>query len=75
MQAKIAANLGVDPVRVRYFDPGEQDALGVEGARWMLWYDGRWQSMPWHFNGPLDVTRDLVRAKLGIPTVVNLPGE
>lgn len=62
----IARNLAIDPARIRYFDPGYQSEMGVTGNRWQIYYRDSWQDLPWHFNGPLCVTREMVRAKLGV---------
>ena len=61
MRLKIGDNLGIDLVRVRYFDPGIQSSIGVVGDRWQIWYPDQWQDLPWHFDGPLTATRELVR--------------
>jgi hypothetical protein len=66
MRQEIAAKLAIDPARLRYHDPGEKSAMGVDGERWQIYYRDEWQDLPWHFDGPLGVTRELVRAKLGV---------
>lgn len=70
MLTKIAARLAIDPERVRYITLPEPTSIGVTGERWQIWYRDQWQDLPWHFDGPLCVTRDLVRRWLGVTSVV-----
>jgi hypothetical protein len=66
MRHQIAKNLAIDPDRMRYRDPGGLSRIGVTGNRWQVHYRGDWQDLPWHFDGPLCVTRGaLVRQWLG----------
>jgi WD domain, G-beta repeat len=66
LRIKIARNLDIDPQRVRYFDPGEPSSIGVRGERWQIHYRDDWRDLPWHHDGPLYVTRELVRRWLGV---------
>jgi|GEM_PF-2181883 len=65
MRHQIAANLAIDADRLRYHDPGQPSRIGVTGQRWQIHYRGEWRDLPWHFDGPLCVTRELVRQWLG----------
>ncbi len=64
---KIAANLRIDPDRIRYGRLGRLGKLGTEDPHWLILYSGEWRELPWHFDGPLGVTRDLVRQWWGTP--------
>jgi hypothetical protein len=72
LRQQVASNLRIDPDRLRYVDTGERTSIGVTGERWQIFYNDKWQDMPWHFDGPLGVTRDLVRQWLGPVTVAVL---
>jgi hypothetical protein len=65
MRQKIAVNLFIVADRLRYHDPGQPSRIGVTGQRWQIFYGGQWSDLPWHFDGPLEVTRELVRQWLG----------
>ena len=67
MRQRIAESLAIDPDRLRMHDPGEQSVIGVTGDRWQIFYADQWQDLPWHFDGPLGVTRVLVRQWLDKP--------
>jgi hypothetical protein len=58
---EIARNLGIDVELIRYGNLGRKGKLGTSDPHWMIRYRGEWQELPWHFNGPLDVTWDLIR--------------
>ncbi len=66
MRHLITRDLAIDAVRLRYCDPGKTSRIGVTGQRWQIHYRDQWQDLPWHFDGPLGVTRELVRQWLGV---------
>jgi serine/threonine-protein kinase len=45
----------------------DSSLLGTEDPHWLILYRGEWRELPWHFDGPLGVTRDLVRQWWGTP--------
>lgn len=59
----IAAKLDIDPDRLRYgpLEGGAQGRLGTGGDHWQIHYRDEWQELPWHFDGPMWVTREVVR--------------
>ncbi len=63
IQLAIAARLEIAPDRIRYgpLDDGRRGKLGTEGDHWQIFYRDQWRELPRHFDGPLWVTRDLVR--------------
>lgn len=67
MRQAIAVNLSIDPTRLRMHDPGAQSVIGVTGERWQIFYGDQWQDLLWYFDGPLGVTRELVRKWLDKP--------
>jgi len=66
LRQSVASNLRIDPDRLRYIDTGKPTPIGVTGMRWQILYNDQWQDLPWHFDGPLGVTRELVRRWLGV---------
>ena len=65
LQSKIAENLKIEAERIRYvkgIDPGQ---FGEAGWRWEVFYRDQWRKFPWQFDGPLSVTRDMVRRWCG----------
>ena len=69
MTVTIAAKLAIDPERLRYINLPEPTPIGVTGDRWQIFYRDEWRDLPWHFNGPTCVTRELVRSWLGVVEV------
>lgn len=66
MRAKIAANLRIDPERIRYNErPETGGQFGEMLPRWEIHYGDQWRELPWHHDGPLCVTRELVRRWYG----------
>ncbi|TWT56544.1 hypothetical protein [Allorhodopirellula solitaria] len=63
MRQAIAANLDIDPERIRYgpLADGKPGRMNTAGDHWQIYYRDEWQELPWHFDGPLWVTRELVR--------------
>lgn len=63
LRVTIAANLDIDPDRIRYgpLEGGEQGRLGTAGDHWQIWYRDQWRELPWHFDGPIGVRRELAR--------------
>lgn len=61
MRHRIAANLRIDPERIRYHNATEPGQFGETGWRWEIFYRDQWRELPWHFDGPLCVDRELVR--------------
>lgn len=61
MRLKIAANLAIDPERIKYGRLGRKGKLGTDDPHWMVFYRNKWRELPWHFDGPLNVTRGMVR--------------
>lgn len=61
MRLKIAAHLQVAPDRIRYVNSQEPGQFNEVGWRWEIQFNGQWRELPWHFDGPLRVTQDLVR--------------
>lgn len=51
--------------RIRYVKGTEPGQYGEVGWRWEIFYRDEWRELPWHFDGPLCVTRDLVRQWYG----------
>ena len=65
LQTKIAGNLRVEAKRIRYVKGTEPGQYGEVGWRWEIFYRDQWRELPWHFDGPLCVTQDLVRQWYG----------
>ena len=65
LQSKIAENLGIKAERIRYVKGMEPGQFEEVGWRWEVFYRDQWRELPWHFDGPLSVTRDLVRQWYG----------
>ena len=63
----VAQNLGIEPDRIRFGELGRLGKLGTEDPHWLIFYRGTWCELPWHFDGPTGVTRDLVRKWYGPP--------
>ena len=61
LRLKVARNLQVDPDRIKYGHLGHIGKLGTSDPRWLIFYRDEWRELPWHFDGPGGVTRDLVR--------------
>ncbi len=63
MRQAIAAKLEIDPERIRYgaLADGKPGRMNTEGEHWQIYYRDQWRELPWHFDGPLGVTRELVR--------------
>ncbi|QDT08105.1 hypothetical protein [Stieleria marina] len=57
IRQQIAANLGMDPCDIRYGNLGRCGKLGTTDPHWLVFYRGQWRELPWHFDGPLLVTR------------------
>lgn len=59
----IAVKLDIDPDRLRYgpLEGGAQGRLGTNGDHWQIYYRDEWRELPWHFDGPVWVTREMVR--------------
>ncbi|WP_146393492.1 hypothetical protein [Allorhodopirellula solitaria] len=67
MRLAIAARLEIDSDRI-HFGPLEDDLqgrLGTGGDHWQIFYRDQWRELRWHYDGPLWVTRDLVRTWWG----------
>ncbi|MCM2371256.1 hypothetical protein [Aporhodopirellula aestuarii] len=64
---QIAKNLGVSPDRIRYgpMENGHPGRFNTRGDHWQIHYQGEWKELPWHYDGPLQVTRETVRAWYG----------
>lgn len=65
MTVAIAANLRIESSRIRYIKPTTPGQFGETDPRWEIHYRGEWRELPWHFDGPLCVTRALVRKWYG----------
>ncbi|MDM4015288.1 hypothetical protein [Roseiconus lacunae] len=66
LRLMIAANLRIDADRVRYNnDPTEPGQFGELMPRWEINYRDQWRELPWHFEGPQYVDRELVRRWYG----------
>ncbi len=61
IRQKIASNLRIDPDRIQRGRLGRKGKLGTDDPHWMIFYRGEWRELPWHFDGPLSVTREMVR--------------
>lgn len=61
LREKIANNLGIDIARIRYGNLGSTGRLGTNDPHWLIYYRDRWCELPWHFDGPLGVTRTMIR--------------
>ena len=61
LRHEIASKLRVDPDRIRYAELPTKGRYGTEGAHWQIFYLGEWRELPWHFEGPMNVTRAMVR--------------
>ena len=61
----IAANLQIDADRIRYVRSDEPGQFCETGWRWEILYQDQWRELPWHFDGPKCVTRELVRRWYG----------
>ena len=61
----IAANLDIESDRIQYGSLGRQGKFGTTDPHWLIHYRGEWRELPWHFDGPLLVTRAMVRAWYG----------
>lgn len=61
MRLEIASNLQIDPERIKYASLGRQCRIGITGERWLIFYRDEWRELPWHFDGALNVTREMVR--------------
>ena len=64
-RAKIAINLAIDVDRIRWHNATDPGLFGEIGWRWEIFYRDQWRELPWNFNGPLEVTRALVRRWYG----------
>ncbi|EMI57447.1 hypothetical protein [Rhodopirellula sallentina] len=60
---QIAKNLGISPDRIRYgpMENNRPGRLNTQGDHWQIHYQGEWKELPWHHDGPLQVTRTQVR--------------
>ena len=67
MRHRIAGNLRIDPERIRYHNATEPGQFRETGWRWEIFYRKQWRELPWHFDGPLRVDRDLVCRQYGMP--------
>ncbi|MCA9139667.1 MAG: hypothetical protein KDB00_23000 [Planctomycetales bacterium] len=65
MRQAIADNLRIDADRIRYARGDGPGQFGESGMRWEIFYRDQWRELPWHFDGPQCVTRDLVRRWYG----------
>lgn len=66
LRYRIAGNLGIAPDRIRYVKgrfPGQFRETDM--WRWEIYYSDQWRELPWHFDGPLGVDRELVRKWYG----------
>ena len=61
LRVGIAKNLKIDADRIRYGNLGRQGRLGTDDPHWLIFYRDQWRELPWHFDGPLNVTRAMVR--------------
>ncbi|MGB7344526.1 MAG: hypothetical protein WBD20_09955 [Pirellulaceae bacterium] len=57
IRQQVATNLHVDPSNVRYGNLHRRGKLGTTDPHWLIFYRGQWRELPWHFDGPLLVTR------------------
>ncbi|MCM2370947.1 hypothetical protein [Aporhodopirellula aestuarii] len=60
---QIARNLNISPDRIRYgpLENNRPGRLNTQGDHWQIHYRGEWKELPWHHDGPLQVTREHVR--------------
>ncbi|QDT06904.1 hypothetical protein K227x_53270 [Rubripirellula lacrimiformis] len=66
---RIAERLGIDQDRIRWGPlPSGRGKLGTSGDHWQIWYRAEWRELPWHFDGPDMVTREMIRRHYGDPT-------
>ena len=66
LRLRIAANLQIDADRIRWIRGEFPGQFGESGNwRWELFYRDQWRELPWHYDGPLLVTREMVRAWYG----------
>lgn len=66
LRKRIVKNLCLSPECVRYVKgrfPGQFRETDV--WRWEIYYRDQWRELPWHFDGPLGVDRELVRKWYG----------
>jgi hypothetical protein len=67
MQVRIAENLRITLDRIRYHNAATPGQFKETGWRWEIFYRDEWRELPWHFDGPLAVDRELVRHWYGTP--------
>ncbi|MCC9600760.1 hypothetical protein LOC67_09305 [Stieleria sp. JC731] len=66
MRIKIATNLKIDVDRIRYnHQPETPGQFGEVQQRWEILYRDEWRELPWHFEGPEYVDRQLVKRWYG----------
>lgn len=70
LRQRIAKQLQVDPDRIRYGPlPGDVvGKLGTDGDLWQIFYRDEWRELPWHFDSPALVTREMVIRWHGKPS-------
>jgi hypothetical protein len=68
MRLRIATNLEIEVERIQHGNLGQHGKLGTTDPHWLIFYRDQWRELPWHFNGPLNVTREMVRAWHGQPS-------
>ena len=63
LRHRIARNLSIAPDRIRFgpLPDGRRGKLNTVGDHWQIFYHGEWRELPWCFDGPDGVTRELVR--------------
>jgi len=61
LRQAVAFNLRIDLDRIRYGKLGRRGRLGTPDPHWQIFYRGEWRELPWTYDGPAGVTREIVR--------------